>query len=136
MIPHLAILLVHPVIAAIEGADAEASQVSFQTAMLLVVVVVLGFMGKKLADLGRTVRDLEDRLAGGTAPSAPASHGAVVSQDASADVDTEAAVVIAATVAALWGPSARIISMGEPRAGVRMWAIEGRRQIFASHKIR
>jgi hypothetical protein len=130
--------LIHPVIAAIEAGGTAEPQVSLGTAMLCVFLVVLGFMGKKLADLGRSVRALEEKLAAsprvGSGPHGAPSHGAGHPVDS--DVDTETAVVIAATVAALWGPSARIVSVGEPRGGMKMWAIEGRRQIFASHKIR
>ncbi|MBE2214323.1 MAG: hypothetical protein IAE82_10670 [Opitutaceae bacterium] len=141
MIPLVAIALVSPVLAAAGGVAAETPQVSFQTAMLLVVVVVLAFLGKKLADLGRAVRDLEERLAART-PAGVSEPGANPVQPVAhapgepVDVDTETAVVISATVAALWGPTARIVSVGEPKGGVRLWALEGRRQIFASHKIR
>lgn len=135
MFTPLAIVLIPPVMAA-GDAGAEMSQVSFQTAMLLVIVVVLAFLGKKLADLGRTVRELEERLAASAPRATPASVVPPHAPVGGDDVDTETAVVIAATVAALWGPSARIVSVGEPRGGVRLWALEGRRQIFASHKIR
>lgn len=131
-------LLFHPLIAAIEAGGTAEPQVSLGTAMLCVFLVVLVFMGKKLADLGRAVRDLEERLEASSVVGG-GTHGAsnpMAGHPVDSEVDTETAVVIAATVAALWGPTARIVSVGEPRGGMKMWAIEGRRQIFASHKIR
>lgn len=122
------------------AAAAEAGEVaiSFEAAVLLMVVVVLGFLAKKLADLGRTVRRLENRLAGQAGPAGTGSAVAPVpsaAAHAATDIDNEALVVIAATVAAVWGPTARVVSVGEYH-GARQWALEGRRQIFASHKIR
>ncbi len=130
--------LFHPMIAAIEAGGTAEPQVSLGTAMLCVFLVVLVFMGKKLADLGRAVRALEDKLAASPVigTGRPGASSPVAGRPVDTDVDTETAVVIAATAAALWGPSARIVSVGENRGQVRLWALEGRRQIFASHKIR
>jgi hypothetical protein len=130
--------LVHPVLAAIETGGTAEPQVSLGTAMLCVFLVVLGYMGKRLADLGRSVRALEERLAAASvvATGAHQASGPVAGHHVDSDEDTETAVVIAATVAALWGPSARVVSFGETYGGARLWAVEGRRQIFASHKIR
>ena len=58
-------------------------------------------------------------------------------------VSPEIAIVIAAAVAATVGPEARIISVRSIRPGIRWlgtfgspWSIEGRREIYASHRFR
>ncbi len=123
------------------GPDGGADPVlSFETAMLFVVLAVVAFLARQVGELRRTVRTLENRLAiapAGLATATAAAAGPSVSETVPAvDDDDEAAVVIAATVVAVWGRSARVISVKEQRDQPRLWALEGRRQIFASHKIR
>lgn len=117
---------------------------------LTFVLIVLGFMGQKLAQLTRSVRELEAKLEASAARVAPAESVApresVPPQPAPAPLPASAlglsglpsnvAVVIAAAVAATMGRAARVVAVSEVTGIVRPWSLEGRRQIFASRSPR
>lgn len=126
-----------PLVAATEAAAGDPA-ISVEAAVLLVVLVVLGFLGKRLADLGRTVRALEHRLVAGAGNAAPGTAGLSSATDSpvAAGVETEVAVVIAAAVVASLGPSARIVTLSDGGTSLQPWSLEGRRQIFESHHLR
>lgn len=132
-------LLSIPFLASAAGAAETAAQdhtpVPLQAAILLVLLLVLGFMGIRLVELGRAVRALEERLAAGPARR-PEAGVAPVPAPAGHGISEELLVVISAAVVAAYGHSARVVSVGDDSGTIRPWSLEGRRQIFASHAVR
>jgi hypothetical protein len=119
----------------------EAAAIDFQTALLLVMVVCLAFMAKALADLSRRVRDLTQPPPGSDATTS--SVGAANGRSSLSAPDREApfssqhlAAITAAVYVALDHP-VRIVAVDEVTAEQsRSWSLEGRRQIFTSHRVR
>jgi hypothetical protein len=65
--------------------------------------------------------------------------GVVVGSDASTSADSETVAVIAAAVAVLLGRPFRLVSvrpLAVPAPHLNVWAMEGRTQLFMSHKVR
>jgi site-specific recombinase len=65
--------------------------------------------------------------------------GVVVSSDASASADSETVAVIAAALVIFLGRPYKLVSvrpLAVPAPHLNVWAIEGRTQIFLSHKVR
>ena len=126
-------------LAAVGSETAEAAIIDFQTALLLVLFVCLAFIAKSLADLNRRVRDLTRERAdagprdavtasGRPGPAAPGGDGAMS--------PGHLAAITAAVYVAIDHP-VRIVAVDEITAEQsRSWSLEGRRQIFTSHRVR
>jgi len=86
------------------------------------------------ADLSRAAALVESaRLAHEQQPSTRRAGAALAS------VDSETAAVIAAAIAAVLGSPHRLLSVSPanaPASNLNVWAIEGRTQIFQSHRVR
>lgn len=127
------------VMAASEVGAPEAPPVPIQTVILLVMLVMLGFIGKKVVDLGRTVRALEAKLGPAHAQrhaAPPAGLAGAAAPGADGEPSPEVVAVIAAAAISVYGDHVRIVSVSESPSTVRPWSLEGRREIFASHSIR
>jgi hypothetical protein len=134
--------MIHAVFIAAAAGETAAGAVAidFQTALLLVVVACLAFMARALADLGQRVRELAAARAGpapaapgATAPSPPAS----AREPGAGHLAPELMAVIAAAVHVASEHPVRIVAVDEAKhAPSATWSLEGRRQIFSSHRVR
>jgi hypothetical protein len=120
-----------------EGASAV---IDFQSALMLMVLVCLAFMAKALADLSRRVREIARTRAGEVSAGGTGGRSAAADSPARATgtppTPEELAVITAAVYAALDRPL-RIVAVDEVRgAQSAVWSLEGRRQIFSSHRVR
>jgi len=111
-------------------------------------------LGRALALIHRVLPRLEDpdyandvqsglRRAGAFLEAARQAHASemcvTVAGNAQAGVDSETVAVIAAAVAALLGKPYRLVAVQPvvaPAPHFSVWAMEGRSQIFMSHKVR
>lgn len=120
---------------------------SFGTLVLTDVLLFLAVAGLvaavfQLMRVSRRLDLLEQRLGAVLQPPAPAAvpppavAAASRAQPAEEGLPSELAALIAAACHAAVGQSARIVSIAEASDLHRVWSIEGRRQIFASHQIR
>ena len=120
--------------------------ISLQAAFLGIVAVALIFAIRSLGKLSARIEDLEHAAqnpAGSSIPREAPSKSAVIppaaaAADAGASdaVPDEIATVIAAAVHVAFGSRARIAAVTPVQSEDRVWSLEGRRQIFHSHKIR
>jgi Na+-transporting methylmalonyl-CoA/oxaloacetate decarboxylase gamma subunit len=101
-----------------------ADVLSFLTAAGLLVAVY------QLQRVARRLAAMEERLAGAQPRAVPS----VVPREET--LPAEVAAVIAAACHAALGRGARIVSIADASDLHRVWSIEGRRQIFASHQVR
>ncbi|MFT3828348.1 MAG: hypothetical protein QM691_01450 [Opitutaceae bacterium] len=110
-------------------AQAEPAQqpISIQTALLIILGIACVFAIKSLADLHRRVDELSARV---VPPRKPAVR--TVQPHALAP---EVLAVIAAAVHESLGTEFRIVSISVEGQSTT-WSMEGRRQIFGSHKVR
>lgn len=103
------------------------------TALLLILVVVVGLLAKAVADLRREVERLRLTLRPEALPApAPAAPGPTPAGAMSPELQ---AAISAAVVVALEGAPARIMEISAPVAAPG-WSLEGRREVFGSHRIR
>ncbi len=120
--------------------------IGFQLNGLIVVGAALGLIWGMLELLGAVFRRIsaaEAAAAAAKLASAPAVAPAPAvaapspapAPAAPGTIPETDLVLIAAAVHATFGPSARIIALS-PRPEARDWAVEGRRAIFATHKVR
>jgi glutaconyl-CoA/methylmalonyl-CoA decarboxylase subunit delta len=98
-----------------------------------IVMAVLALMWGLCSATGWYFRSAAARAAVAAAKVAPSAPGAPPPAVTDGAIPAEEVAVIAAAVALLVGGRARIVSV---QAGNADWSREGRRQIFASHKIR
>lgn len=124
--------------AGMETTESAAAVIDFQSALMLVMVVCLAFMAKALADLNRRVCDLTE-----TRPGMPATAGSSAGRPTTATPPADVALMpatlaaITAAVYATFEHPVQIIAVDEVTAEqARHWSLEGRRQIFTSHRVR
>ncbi len=101
---------------------------AFQIAGLLLVLGALVYLGLAVSRLGRAVRALEERAAvpaGRPAAAAPAPG-----------IDGGVVAAIAAAVAVVIRCRHRIIAVQPESSAQHAWSIEGRREIYLSHRVR
>jgi hypothetical protein len=110
-----------------EAATAPAVFIDTQTALLLVVVVLLALVLGALADVRRRIGRLE---------AAPAPEPAPAARSAGARLPGELVAVLAAAAAAAVGRAHRIVAVRAVAPEAQAWSLEGRRQVFQSHHIR
>ncbi len=119
--------------------SAPASPISVPTALLIILGIALIFVAKSVSTLRARVEALEARPAVAPAPAAPVARAAVPQTAASDAPPPEILAVIAAAVHVALEGRGRVIGVrpvsAVPGAEV-MWSLEGRRQIFHSHKVR
>jgi hypothetical protein len=115
--------------------------IAFQLNGLIVVGSALVLIWGLMELLGAFFRRAEAAALAAAAGTAGAPGGAqtvatpIVGTVAPPEIPATDLVLIAAAVHATLGPRARIISLS-PRPEARDWAAEGRRAIFATHKVR
>ncbi len=119
--------------------------VSLSTGLLVVAIAALLVIARLVSDLRARVTALEnsDAPAPSDAPrSASTSAPAVISapphaQSVSSEaVPPEILAVIAAAIHVTLGHGVRVIGVTPARIDDHTWSLEGRRQIFHSHKVR
>jgi Na+-transporting methylmalonyl-CoA/oxaloacetate decarboxylase gamma subunit len=109
---------------------------SFQLTGLLIVFLALGSIWFALEIIGRIFRYLEKRPAPGPAAPPTAAPAAAAPAPAPAPgVPAEVLAAIAAAVHVTLGPGGRVAAVRSIPTD-QDWAREGRRQIFASHRLR
>jgi hypothetical protein len=124
-----------------ETAPATSSAISIQAALLIIVFGALIFLVNSLAALRARVDELEQRktlpaVSTAAPQSPPASSSALVPASPAAEaIPTDTLAVIAAAIHVTLQGQARIIAI-TPQGEDRAWPLEGRRQIFHSHKVR
>lgn len=117
-----------------------AETISFQLSGLVVVFLVLGSIWFLLEIIGKIFAFRTKQPAKTTTivcPGTPATAAAANAPASAPDtaITTETVALIAAAVHLSVGPRHRILSIA-PVAPNPHWALEGRRQIFASHRPR
>lgn len=127
-LPPLAALPPHP-----EFRD----MVRYQATGLLVVFIALFLLWAMMELLGAVFRRRERTATENVSPVASTSSSAPAGRPITEpeDIPEHHLVVIAAAVHDAFGPRARVISVA-PHDDRHNWAIEGRRDIFAGHKLR
>lgn len=110
-------------------AESPTSLIDFKTALLVVVTVALFAVSRKLIGLHRRIEVLE------TTPPFPSSSGS--NQTATTNsIALETVAAISAAVHTTLRSRLRILSIGQISPERQAWSAEGRRQVFASHKVR
>ena len=123
--------------AGVETTEGAAAPIDFQTALLLVMVVCLAFMAKALADLNRRVRDLAEGRSAARSLAAPSRDRAPSPPATGVAPPPQTLAAISAAVYAAMDHRVRIVAVDEVSAEQsRTWSLEGRRQIFTSHRVR
>ncbi len=112
------------------------SSISLASAVLGLLVFAVFFLLKSFADLRRRLDELEEQLASPASSRLGATPTTSASPSGHAPIPPETLVVIAAAVHATLGGSFHIVSATPVHDDRHAWSIEGRRQIFQSHKIR
>jgi hypothetical protein len=110
-------------------AESPISLIDFKTALLVVVTVALFAVSRKLIGLHRRIEVLET---GSPFPSANSSKTITNNQA----VAPETVAAISAAVHTTLRSRLRILSVGQVSPDRQAWSAEGRRQVFASHKVR
>jgi hypothetical protein len=103
--------------------------IELSTALLMIAIAAAFFALKRVLDLGARIDALEQR-----SPSPPREPQ---KQDSAPEIiRPEIAAVIAAAVHLALGPDHRIVEIAPVSVDQTPWSMEGRRQIFESHKVR
>ena len=108
-------------------AESPTSLIDFKTMLLVIVTVALFAVSRKLIGLHRRIEVLE------TTPPFPSS---LPTQTTSNAVAQETVAAISAAVHTTLRSRLRILSVGQISPDRQAWSAEGRRQVFASHKVR
>jgi hypothetical protein len=112
------------------GTIVFADVLSFLTmAGLLLAVYQLQRVARRLAAIEKRLNVAQPQAV----PPPPAAPPVVPREES---LPAEVAAVIAAACHAALGQGARIVSIADASDLHRVWSIEGRRQIFASHQVR
>lgn len=101
--------------------------VDMRTALLFVVLVVLVFCIKVVSEMRFRMQRLEAHIA---EPPAQAQR------ETPDDIPPEIVAAITAAIVATVGTSHRIIAVAPLTHDNMAWSMEGRRQVFQSHKLR
>jgi hypothetical protein len=108
-------------------ADSPASLIDFKTALLVIVTVALFAVSRKLIGLHRRIEVLE------TTP--PFFHRSNKTTPGD-PIAPETVAAISAAVHTTLRSRLHILSVGLISPDRQAWSAEGRRQVFASHKVR
>jgi hypothetical protein len=108
-------------------AESPTSLIDFKTMLLVIVTVALFAVSRKLIGLHRRIEVLE------TTPPFPLSPSNQTRTDA---IAPETVAAISAAVHTTLRSRLRILSVGQVSPDRQAWSAEGRRQVFASHKVR
>lgn len=114
------------------GAGAEPPVIGTSTALLILLIAGVVFLAKAVADLRREVDELRRSLPA-RPPAAPVARPGTATADC-LPPHLEAAIC-AAVFVALEGTSARILGITAAPASAN-WSLEGRRDVFGSHRVR
>jgi len=112
-------------------AVAESPVIETSTALLLIALGVLVFVIKAVADIRRDVDQIRVQR-----HACPAPERAKVTPVAEDELSSELkAVITAAVYVALSGTTGRILKISAPAVAAE-WSLEGRRDVFGSHRPR
>jgi len=123
--------MLYPLLSTVQNvaqAESPTSLIDFKTALLVIVTVALFAVSRKLIGLHRRIEVLE------TTPPFPSSLPAKLTPTNTIAPETVAA--ISAAVHTTLRSRLRILSVGQISPDRQAWSAEGRRQVFASHKVR
>jgi len=130
-----------------ETPPASGGGLSLCTGLLVVALAALLVLGRLVAELRSRVYTLENAGSSRPALTAPASTSSAATVSSSAptsapcpassdSIPPEILAVIAAAIHVTLGREARIVGVTPARLDDHTWSLEGRRQIFHSHKVR
>ena len=108
-------------------AESPTSLIDFKTALLVIVTVSLFAVSKKLIGLHRRIEALE------TTPPFPSANPPKIKSDS---IAPQTVAAISAAIHTTLHSRLRILSIGLISPDRQAWSAEGRRQVFASHKVR
>jgi hypothetical protein len=112
---------------AIAQAEDPTSFLDFKTVLLIAVTVVLLLVAKKLLGMHRRLEALE------TAAPFPKPDSAAIESNV---IPAHTVAAISAAIHTTLNARHKILSIGEAHANRQAWSVEGRRQVFQSHKVR
>jgi hypothetical protein len=128
-----------------ESVPSPASALSLSTGFLVIAIGALIVLARLVSDLRARVCALENArenspppapVALTPAPPPPAALPSVRSGDSADTISPDVLAVIAAAIHVTLGREARIVGVTPARIEDHTWSLEGRRQIFHSHKVR
>jgi hypothetical protein len=122
--------MLYPLLSTVQNvaqAESPTSLIDFKTMLLVIVTVALFAVSRKLIGLHRRIEVLE------TMPPFPSSLPTKATADT---IAPETVAAISAAVHTTLRSRLRIISVGQVSPDRQAWSAEGRRQVFASHKVR
>jgi len=111
-------------------AESPANLFDFKTVLLVILVLALFAVTRKLIGLHRRIEVLE------TNPPFPAPAASRISSPTNDSIAPETVAVISAAIHTTLRSRLRILSIGQICPQRQAWSAEGRRQVFASHKVR
>ncbi len=124
--------------ATVEKTENAVAVIDFQSAVMLVMVVCLAFLARSVNRLAGQVEQLTARLTHGSSPGGAVperTSGPPTGQPVSPSPEILAAITAAVFVAC--EQPVHILSVNEVAVDqARHWSMEGRRQIFTSHRVR
>lgn len=115
----------------IETASQSSEPISVQTALLIVIAAALVFLAILHSKLHRRINKVEADSE--TSSRAPFAQNANATTDA---IPPEVVAAISAAVHTTLGSNHRILALGQPCPHRQAWSLEGRRQVFDSHRVR
>ncbi|MFT3782669.1 MAG: OadG family protein [Nibricoccus sp.] len=114
----------------------SSSSLSIQTILLAVIAVALVAVAFGLAKLSRRVKTVEATATRPPfAPPMPATPSPVAPA-VNGKIPPQVVAAISAAVHLSIGSNHRILAVGQPCPHRQAWSLEGRRQVFSSHKVR
>jgi len=122
--------MLYPLLSTVQNvaqAESPTSLIDFKTMLLVIVTVALFAVSRKLIGLHRRIEVLE------TTPPFPSSRPTQTTSNA---IAPETVAAISAAVHTTLRSRLRILSVGQISPDRQAWSAEGRRQVFASHKVR
>jgi hypothetical protein len=126
MIPSL-----HVAAETVAQAEVPTSLIEFKTVLLIVVTVALYIVTRKLVGVHRRLEALETAK-----PFPDATSPKTNAKPADTAIPLETIAAISAAVHTTLRARAHILSIGQICPDRLAWSVEGRRQVFSSHKVR
>ncbi len=120
-------------IASVFDGSQTTSTISMQTAIAVILAVVVAFCASKIASMQGRINALEEKQR----PEASADQSTGLGEESSSvTVPREIVAAISAAVISSLGRNTRIVKVSPTSHESQAWSVEGRRNIFHSHSVR